>query len=176
MLSLPRVLLAMSRDGMLPPSFFVAVHDRFRTPYKSTILTGIFVASMAGFLPIDLLLMLVNMGTLLAFTIVCAAVLIMRRTNPDAERPFRVPFVPVVPILGMLSCLLLMFSLPSENWLRLIGWLAIGLVIYFAYSRKHSVMSRYLGHEVTKHGVSPAGSLATHTESEPEGGPGAKRR
>jgi len=142
MLSLPRVLLAMSRDGMLPASFFGAIHERFRTPYKSTILTGAFVCLMAAFLPINILLNLVNMGTLMAFAIVCAAVWIMRRTNPEIPRPFRAPFVPLVPILGILSCLLLMFSLPSENWLRLIIWLAIGLVIYFSYSRKHSVMAR----------------------------------
>ncbi|MGH7455017.1 MAG: APC family permease, partial [bacterium] len=141
MLSLPRVLLAMSRDGLLPASFFGAVHERFRTPWKSTILTGLFVGAMAAFLPINILLNLVNMGTLLAFAIVCAAVLIMRRTNPEAARPFRAPWVPFVPIAGILSCLLLMFSLPSENWLRLIVWLAIGLVIYFLYSRKHSVMA-----------------------------------
>jgi APA family basic amino acid/polyamine antiporter len=96
------------------------------------------VASLAAFLPISVLLMLVNMGTLLAFVIVCGAVLIMRRTHPEAERPFRVPFVPLVPVLGILSCLLLMFSLPSENWLRLFVWLGIGLVIYFTYGRRHS--------------------------------------
>jgi APA family basic amino acid/polyamine antiporter len=86
--------------------------------------------------------MLVNMGTLLAFVIVCAAVLIMRRTHPEAERPFRVPFVPLVPLLGIASCLLLMFSLPSENWLRLFIWLGIGFVIYFFYGRKHSVLQK----------------------------------
>ncbi|HEV2845346.1 MAG TPA: amino acid permease, partial [Thermoanaerobaculia bacterium] len=142
MLSQARVLLAISRDGLLPASFFGAVHERFRTPWKSTILTGLFVASMAAFLPINVLLMLVNMGTLLAFVIVCAAVLIMRRTHPEAERPFRVPFVPLVPILGIASCLLLMFSLPSENWLRLFVWLGIGFVIYFFYGRKHSVLRK----------------------------------
>jgi APA family basic amino acid/polyamine antiporter len=142
MLSQARVLLAIARDGLLPVSFFGAVHDRFRTPWKSTILTGVFVGSLAAFLPISVLLMLVNMGTLFAFVIVCAAVLIMRRTHPEAERPFRVPFVPLVPILGILSCLLLMFSLPSENWLRLIVWLGIGLLIYFFYGRKHSKLAR----------------------------------
>jgi len=141
MLSLPRVMLAMSRDGLLPKSFFGAVHPRFRTPWKSTILTGAFVGLMAAFLPINILLNLVNMGTLLAFAIVCGAVLIMRRTHPDVERPFRAPLVPLVPILGILSCLLLMFSLPSENWLRLFIWLGLGLAIYFAYGRKHSVMA-----------------------------------
>ncbi|MEA2601008.1 MAG: basic amino acid/polyamine antiporter, family [Acidobacteriota bacterium] len=142
MLSQARILLAISRDGLLPYRFFGAVHDRFRTPWKSTILTGAFVGGLTAFLPISVLLMLVNMGTLFAFVIVCAAVLIMRRTHPEAERPFRVPFVPLVPILGILSCLLLMFSLPSENWLRLIVWLVIGLVIYFVYGRKHSTLAR----------------------------------
>jgi APA family basic amino acid/polyamine antiporter len=145
MLSQARILLAIARDGLLPPGFFAAVHDRFRTPWKSTILTGAFVASLAAFLPISVLLMLVNMGTLFAFIIVCAAVLIMRRTHPEAERPFRVPFVPLVPILGILSCLLLMFSLPSENWLRLFVWLGIGLVIYFSYGRRHSTLARLRG-------------------------------
>ncbi|MBL8149130.1 MAG: amino acid permease [Blastocatellia bacterium] len=140
MLSQPRVLLAMARDGLVPPGFFGAIHDKFRTPWKSTILTGFFVAAMGAFLPLRILAELVNIGTLLAFVIVCAAVLIMRRTHPNAERPFRVPFVPLVPILGIAICLLLMFSLPAENWLRLIGWLALGFVIYFAYGRYHSTM------------------------------------
>lgn len=142
MLSQPRVMLAMARDGMVPESFFGAVHPRFRTPWKSTILTAFFVALMAGFLPLRILAELVNIGTLLAFVIVCAAVLIMRYTHPHAERPFRAPFVPVMPILGILTCLLLMFSLPAENWLRLFVWLAIGFLIYFGYSRRHSVMAR----------------------------------
>ncbi len=142
MLSQARVLLAIARDGLLPQSFFGAVHERFRTPWKSTILTGAFVGVLSAFLPIDVLLMLVNMGTLLAFVIVCSAVLIMRRTHPEAARPFRVRFVPLVPILGIASCLLLMFSLPSENWLRLVIWLAIGLTIYFGYGRKHSTLAR----------------------------------
>jgi APA family basic amino acid/polyamine antiporter len=142
MLSQPRVLLAVARDGLLPPKFFGAVHPRFRTPWKSTMLTGLFVSILAAFLPLRILAELVNIGTLLAFVIVCAAVLIMRRTHPDAERPFRAPFVPLVPILGIGMCLLLMFSLPAENWLRLIGWLLIGFVIYFAYGRRHSVMAR----------------------------------
>ena len=143
MLSQPRVLLAMARDGLLPNSFFGAVHDKFRTPWKSTILTGIFVGLLAAFLPISVLLMLVNMGTLLAFVIVCAAVLIMRRTHPDAKRPFRAPFVPVTPILGILSCMLLMFSLPAENWWRLLIWLALGMTIYIFYGRKHSKLAQH---------------------------------
>lgn len=150
MLSQPRVLLAMARDGLLPPSFFGAVHDRFRTPWKSTILTGIFVGVLAAFLPISVLLMLVNMGTLLAFVIVCTAVLIMRRTHPDANRPFRAPFVPVTPILGILSCLLLMFSLPAENWWRLLIWLVLGMSIYVFYGRKHSKLAQHPGLQATE--------------------------
>jgi APA family basic amino acid/polyamine antiporter len=142
MLSQARILLAIARDGLLPQGFFGAVHERFRTPWKSTLVTGLFVGSLAAFLPISVLLTLVNMGTLFAFVIVCAAVLVMRRTHPDAERPFRVPLVPLVPLVGIASCLLLMFSLPSENWLRLIVWLAIGLIIYFSYGRKHSTLRR----------------------------------
>jgi APA family basic amino acid/polyamine antiporter len=142
MLSAPRVLLAMARDGMVPASFFADVHPRFRTPWKSTILIGAFVAVMTGFLPIDALLLMTNIGTLFAFMIVCAAVFIMRRTNPDAKRPFRAPFYPIVPILGVLSCLMLMFSLPVENWYRLIVWMVIGFVIYFSYGHRHSELRK----------------------------------
>jgi APA family basic amino acid/polyamine antiporter len=142
MLSQPRVLLAMARDGLIPESFFGAVHDRFRTPWKSTILTGLFVGTLASVLPLRILAELVNIGTLLAFVIVCGAVLIMRRTNPNADRPFRAPLGAFTPIMGILTCLLLMFSLPGENWLRLVVWLLIGLCIYFGYGRRHSVMAR----------------------------------
>jgi basic amino acid/polyamine antiporter, APA family len=142
MLSAPRVMLAMARDGMVPRHFFADVHPRFRTPWRSTILVGVFVALLTGFLPIDALLHLTNIGTLFAFVIVCAAVLIMRRTNPEAERPFRVPLYPFVPILGILTCLLLMFSLPVENWYRLIAWMALGFVVYFLYGHKHSELRK----------------------------------
>src|SRR4029453_17111736 len=131
MLSAPRVFLAMARDGLVPKKFFADVHPRFQTPWKSTIAIGVFVALLTGFLPIDALLHLTNIGTLFAFVIVCGAVLIMRRTNPEANRPFRCPFVPIVPSLGIILCLLLMFSLPAANWFRLLGWLALGLLIYF---------------------------------------------
>jgi basic amino acid/polyamine antiporter, APA family len=139
MLSAPRVFLAMARDGMVPPSFFGAVHPKFRTPWKTTILIGCFVAVGAGLLPIGALLEMANIGTLFAFTIVCGAVLVMRKIHPEAERPFRCPLVPLVPILGILLCVMLMLSLPIQNWYRLIGWLLIGLVIYFFYSRHHTV-------------------------------------
>jgi len=141
-LSQARILLAMARDGLLPTKFFGAVHPRFRTPHKSTILTGVFSGLLSSLLPLRVLTDLINIGTLLAFVIVCAAVLIMRRTNPGAARPFRAPFVPLLPIVGIATCLLLMFSLPAENWLRLGIWLLIGFTIYFGYGRKHSVMAR----------------------------------
>ncbi len=140
MLSQPRIFLAMARDGLLPP-FFSAVHDRFRTPWKSTILTGAFVGIVAALVPLRILADLVNIGTLLAFVIVCAAVLIMRKTNPDAHRPFRAPLMPLTAILGIALCLLLMFSLPAENWYRLLGWLAMGFAIYFFYGRHHSKLA-----------------------------------
>jgi APA family basic amino acid/polyamine antiporter len=142
MLSQPRILLAMARDGLLPTGFFGAIHERFRTPWKSTILTGIFVATLGAFLPLRILAELVNIGTLLAFVIVCAAVLIMRRTHPEVHRPFRAPLGSIVPILGILSCLMLMFSLPAENWVRLVVWLLIGFVIYFSYGQHHSRLGK----------------------------------
>jgi APA family basic amino acid/polyamine antiporter len=157
MLSQPRVLLAMARDGLLPDGFFGDVHPKYKTPWKSTIVTGLVVAVLGGFLPLRILAELVNIGTLLAFVIVCAAVWIMRYTNPDAHRPFKAPLFPWTPILGIACCLLLMFSLPAENWARLAGWLAIGLVIYFCYGRRHSHLGKELQKEIASHGVSPAG-------------------
>ena len=150
MLSMPRVLLAIARDGLLPPKFFGAVHEKFRTPWKSTILVGFFVAVLSALLPLELLAELVNIGTLFAFVVVCGAVLIMRKTHPEAERPFRVPLFPVIPILGVVFCLVLMFSLPPENWLRLFVWLFIGLIIYIFYGRKHSIMEKMGAAEAAK--------------------------
>jgi APA family basic amino acid/polyamine antiporter len=164
MLSQPRVLLAMARDGLLPASFFGAVHPRFRTPWKSTILTGCLVGTAAALLPLDILADMVNIGTLLAFVMVCAAVWIMRRTEPDAHRPFRAPFVPFVPAAGIIVCLILMLSLGTQNWLRLGIWLAIGLAIYFGYSRRHSLLGKELRGEITQHGISPAGVPVTGTK------------
>jgi APA family basic amino acid/polyamine antiporter len=145
MLSQPRIMLAMARDGLLPTGFFGAVHPRFRTPWKATILTGTLVGFTGALLPLRMLAELVNIGTLLAFVIVCAAVLIMRRIDPDMPRPFRCPLVPLIPLLGIAFCLLLMLSLPVENWLRLIVWLLIGFAVYFSYGRKHSVLARTIG-------------------------------
>jgi APA family basic amino acid/polyamine antiporter len=140
MLGQPRILLAMARDGLLPKGFFGAVHPVYRTPWKSTLLTGCFVAVLAAFVPLDVLAELVSIGTLFAFLIVCAAVLIMRRVEPDAHRPFRAPLVPLLPILGIGTCALLMFSLPWDNWVRLILWLQIGLEIYWVFGVKNSVL------------------------------------
>jgi APA family basic amino acid/polyamine antiporter len=136
-----RVFYAMSRDGLLGP-WAGKVHPHFRTPYLSTIYVGLVVAVITGTFPIQILGELVNIGTLLAFVLVCLGVLILRRQRPDLDRPFRTPLVPLVPILGMLSCLGLMATLPGDTWLRLLVWLLIGFVIYFTYGRKHSVLQR----------------------------------
>jgi APA family basic amino acid/polyamine antiporter len=153
MLSQARVLLAMARDGLIPRDFFSAVHPRFLTPHKATILTGVLVAAVAALFPLKILADLVNIGTLMAFVIVCAAVLVMRRTHPDVPRPFRTPLVPLVPILGILSNLLMMFYLGWHNWLRLLVWLAIGMAIYWSYGRRHSTMAKMLARELAESGV-----------------------
>jgi APA family basic amino acid/polyamine antiporter len=144
LLSAPRVFLAMARDGLVPKNVFASVHPTFKTPWISTILIGACVMVMTAFLPIDALLHLTNIGTLFAFIIVCAAVWVMRYVNPEAPRPFRCPLVPIVPLAGILSCLLLMLSLPAANWLRLFVWLLIGLVIYFCYGIWHSTQGKSL--------------------------------
>jgi APA family basic amino acid/polyamine antiporter len=136
-----RVFYSMSRDGLLGP-WAGKVHPKYRTPYLSTIYVGIIVAVITGTFPIQILGELVNIGTLLAFVLVCAGVWILRVKRPDLDRPFRTPLVPLVPILGILSCLGLMATLPGDTWLRLLIWLLIGFVIYFAYGRKHSVLQR----------------------------------
>ena len=133
-----RVLYAMANDGLLPKKFFAAVHPKFRTPWKNTILVGLLAATVGSLTPIDDIGKMVNIGTLLAFVIVSIAVLVLRRTNPGQPRPFRTPWVPFVPIMGVLSNGYMMYKLGVVNWLRLIIWLIIGLVIYFTYSRHHS--------------------------------------
>ena len=137
----PRIFFAMSRDGLLPP-VFSRVHPKFRTPWLATLITGLVAATVAGLFPIGLLGELVSIGTLFAFTIVCAGILVLRYTRPELPRPFRTPFVPVVPILGIVSCVYLMVNLPRDTWIRLAVWLVIGLVIYFAYGRHHSRAGR----------------------------------
>lgn len=133
-----RVLYSMANDGLLPRKFFAAVHPKFRTPYKNTILVGLIAAVVGSVTPIDEIGKMVNIGTLFAFVIVCIAVLVLRKTNPGQPRPFRTPWVPLVPVLGILFNGYMMYKLEWINWARLIGWLIIGLVIYFTYSRHHS--------------------------------------
>jgi APA family basic amino acid/polyamine antiporter len=137
MLGQSRVLFAMSRDHLLPPAM-AAVHPRWGTPYRITIGTGIVVAVLAGFLPISTLAELVNIGTLFAFVLVSIGVIILRRTRPDLPRAFRVRWVPVLPTVSALACLWLMLNLPAETWLRFAIWMAVGLVVYFLYGRRHS--------------------------------------
>jgi APA family basic amino acid/polyamine antiporter len=136
-----RVLYSMANDGLLPKKFFAAIHPKFRTPYKNTILVGLLAAIVGSITPIDIIGDMVNIGTLLAFVMVCIAVIVLRKTNPGQARPFRTPWVPVVPILGVLFNGFMMYKLGIVNWARLIIWLAIGLVIYFTYSRHHSRIS-----------------------------------
>jgi APA family basic amino acid/polyamine antiporter len=133
-----RVLYSMANDGLLPKRFFAAIHPKFRTPWKNTILVGLLAAVVGSLTPIDDIGKMVNIGTLLAFVIVCVAVLVLRRTDPAQPRPFRTPWVPVVPILGVLFNGYMMYKLGWVNWARLIIWLVIGLVVYFAYGQKHS--------------------------------------
>ena len=133
-----RVLYSMANDGLLPKKFFAAIHPRFRTPYKNTILVGLLAALVGSTFPIDDIGKMVNIGTLLAFIIVCIAIMVLRRTNPSQPRPFRTPWVPVVPILGIIFNGYMMYKLGALNWYRLIIWLVIGLVVYFTYSRHHS--------------------------------------
>jgi APA family basic amino acid/polyamine antiporter len=136
-----RIFFSMSRDGLLP-ALFQRVHPTFRTPHISTALTGFVVAIAAGVLPIRVLSILVSMGTLLAFVLVCLGILILRRTSPQLERPFRTPGLPWVPLLGTVFCLAQMASLPFQTWVRLVVWLAIGMVIYFGYGRRHAAAVR----------------------------------
>jgi basic amino acid/polyamine antiporter, APA family len=133
-----RVLYAMANDGLLPRKFFADVHPKFRTPWKNTILVGLLAAVVGSLTPIDDIGKMVNIGTLLAFVMVSLAVIVLRRTNPELNRPFRTPWVPLVPILGVIVNGFMMYKLGWVNWARLIIWLVIGMVVYFTYSRHHS--------------------------------------
>ena len=152
-LSQARVFLAMARDGLLPHSIFGVVHEKFRTPHRSTMLTGVLVALAAGFFPVKTLEEMVNIGTLLAFVFVCASVMILRISRPNAERPFRCPALFVVAPLGILVNLAMMMFLPLDTWIRLVVWLFAGLVIYFAYGMWHSTMSHNIEREMKLHGA-----------------------
>ncbi|HEY8166533.1 MAG TPA: amino acid permease [Gemmatimonadaceae bacterium] len=136
-----RIFFSMSRDGLLP-GLFHRVHPSFRTPHISTLITGTIVSVASGVLPIGVLSVLVSMGTLLAFVLVCFGILILRRTAPELERPFRTPFLPWVPLLGAGFCLLQMAALPGSTWVRLIVWLAIGMTVYFGYGRQKAARVR----------------------------------
>jgi APA family basic amino acid/polyamine antiporter len=149
-----RVLYSMANDGLLPKKFFADVHPKWRTPWKNTILVGFLAAIVGSVTPIDDIGKMVNIGTLLAFVIVCIAVMVLRKTNPAQARPFRTPWVPVVPILGILFNGFMMYKLGWVNWARLIIWLVIGLVVYFTYSVKHSKV------QALENNAKPAPSMA----------------
>jgi len=137
LLGQPRIFYSMSRDGLLPP-IFSKVHPKYKTPYFSTILTGSVALILGGVLPISILGELVSIGTLLAFAIVCIGIIFLRKSKPDIPRPFKTPLVPLIPLLGAAFCLLQMASLPLDTWLRLLIWMALGLIIYFAYGIRKS--------------------------------------
>ena len=137
MLGQSRVLFAMSRDRLLPP-WFAAVHPRYGTPYRITIATGLLVTALAGFVPLEELAELVNIGTLAAFLLVSIGVIVLRRTRPDLPRAFRVPLMPVLPLVSAAACLWLMGNLPGDTWLRFLAWMALGFVVYAVYGRRHS--------------------------------------
>jgi len=137
----PRIFFSMAKDGLLP-EVFGKVHHRFKTPYITTIVTGLASAIIAGLFPINILGELVSIGTLLAFTIVCISILFLRSKHPDAHRPFKTPWVPFVPIAGAVICMAQMFALPLDTWARLILWMVIGIVIYFTYGIRKSKMNR----------------------------------
>jgi basic amino acid/polyamine antiporter, APA family len=132
-----RVFYSMSRDGLLP-KMFSAVHPKFKTPYKANLIILVLVGLFAAFVPGDVVGDMTSIGTLFAFCLVCIGVIILRKTDPDLPRQFKTPLVPFIPILGVAACLLMMLGLGWTNWLRLFGWLAIGFIIYFGYSRYHS--------------------------------------
>ncbi len=137
LLGQPRIFFSMAKDGLLPASFS-KLHPRFKTPHITTILTGIVCAIVAGLLPLDLLGELISIGTLMAFALVCAGVWILRVRRPDLPRPFRTPWLPLVSILGVVTCVIQMYMLPGDTWLRLAIWMGLGFAIYFGYSRRHS--------------------------------------
>jgi APA family basic amino acid/polyamine antiporter len=136
-----RIFFAMSRDGLLP-KFFSTIHPRFRTPVRVTLLVGTVTAIISSLLPLETVAELVNIGTLAAFIIVSAGIIILRRTQPELERPFRVPFVPVLPIICIIACGILVLSLPTVTHLRFVIWLLLGLGLYFAYGKFHSALAQ----------------------------------
>ena len=144
-----RVFYTMSKDGLLP-KFFSSIHKKFNTPWKTNLFFMGFVSIFAGFVPVSDLGHMVSIGTLFAFVLVCIGVLVMRKSSPDLPRPFRTPLVPYVPIAGVLVCVYLMYSLTGESWIRLAIWMALGVIIYFAYSKKHSVVRKNYAESLKK--------------------------
>ena len=138
-----RIFYAMAKDGMIPNAF-CEIHPRFRTPWRGSLITGAFCALGAGVLPLDILGELVSIGTLLAFVIVCAGIMVLRVQRPNVSRPFRTPLVWVVAPLGIFMCGFMMVFLPIDTWLRLLAWTAIGLVIYAVYSAHHARPPRFV--------------------------------
>lgn len=136
-----RVFYTMSKDGLLP-KFFSSIHKKFNTPWKTNLFFMGFVSIFAGFVPVSDLGHMVSIGTLFAFVLVCVGVMVMRKSSPDLPRPFRTPWVPFVPIAGISVCVYLMYSLPGESWIRLAIWMTLGVIIYFTYSKKHSVVRK----------------------------------
>jgi APA family basic amino acid/polyamine antiporter len=135
-----RVFYSMSRDGLLP-KVFSEIHPKYKTPYKGNLTILVLVALFAGFVPGNIVGHMTSIGTLFAFILVCIAVIVLRKTEPNMPRKFKTPLVPVVPILGMIICGSMIFGLGVGNWLRLLGWLLVGLIIYFGYSKKHSKLN-----------------------------------
>ena len=141
LLGQPRIFFSMANDGLLPDTF-AKIHPKYGTPHVTTWITGIACAIISGLFPLNVLGELVSIGTLLAFVLVCAGVLVLRKTAPDAPRSFRTPWVPVVPVAGIVTCILAMFALPAVTWVNLAVWMGLGFAVYFGYGRKHSKLNR----------------------------------
>jgi APA family basic amino acid/polyamine antiporter len=154
----PRIFFSMARDGLLPP-VMARIHPRFKTPYVGTILTGIFVAVFSAFANIAEVVDLTNIGTLFAFVLVSAGVIFLRRIEPNRPRPFRVPWVPLTPLISIVACLYLMLQLPRVTWIRFAIWLVVGLVFYYAYGYSHSVHRKVM--------AGRAAAAAAGSESKP---------
>jgi APA family basic amino acid/polyamine antiporter len=137
LLGQPRIFMAMSRDGLLPPAM-QNVHPRYRTPHVGTLVTGVIAAFFAGIFPLDVLGELISIGILIAFSAVCAGVVVLRHTQPDMPRPFRVPFAKVTGVAGVVVCFAMAYALPHDTWIRLVIWTSIGFAIYFLYGYRHS--------------------------------------
>ena len=167
-----RVFFAMSRDRLLPP-VFSRVSQRYGTPYRTTVVTGIVVAALAFFFPLKTLAELVNIGTLFAFVLVAVGVIVLRRTRPELDRPFRVPFVPVIPILSVLASAWLMLNLQTSTWIRFGIWMLIGFVVYFGYSIRHSRVGQGRRRATRRQPIQPPRGKSPQAQPAPER---AKRR